>query len=327
MSVKLTTLGILIYAVMALYLAAGAALASRRRAALAALAVLGLADAAAAVILRALAAARPEFMPRYEVALACGIIIYAALALALAAGAVLKREGPAGTVLFAAGFAAAAAAFVVRWDQAGHAPLQNMFEVFLCLGMLMGPITLFCRRFLGVRLEGADALIGVIILFPAGFVFKAEPQRLPPALQSFLFVPHVAAYMLSYVVLAKAAVLAFLGLFRDRPGADPGALDYAASADRVARLGFPLLTLGLMLGMWWGKIAWGDYWNWDPKELWSLVSWLAYVGYFHFRYMFGQKHRRANCAWLVAGLVAIAITLLWVNLARLFAGGLHSYAT
>ncbi|RPJ31170.1 MAG: c-type cytochrome biogenesis protein CcsB, partial [Planctomycetaceae bacterium] len=91
-------------------------------------------------------------------------------------------------------------------------------------------------------------------------------------------------------------------------------------------IGFPLLTLGLVLGSWWGQLAWGNYWGWDPKELWSLASWLVYVGYFHWRYMFGKIHSRINSLWAIAGMAAIIITLLWVNLSRLFPG-LHSYAT
>jgi ABC-type transport system involved in cytochrome c biogenesis permease subunit len=95
---------------------------------------------------------------------------------------------------------------------------------------------------------------------------------------------------------------------------------------RMVCLGFPLLTLGLLLGSVWGKLAWGDYWGWDPKEMWSLASWLVYLGYFHFRYMFGKKHPRINSMWVVLGIVVILVTLLWVNLSRLFSG-LHSYAT
>jgi len=257
-----------------------------------------------------------------------GILIYVVMALYLAAAvAFARRKRALGTGLFVAGFAVAGAAFILRWIEVRHAPLQNMFEVFLCLGMLMWPISLFSRRMLGVGGEAADAVLGAIILFPAGFVFKAEVQHLPPALQSFLFIPHVAAYMLSYVVMAKAAVPAAQGLFRRRPLDDFAALDYEDAANRIARLGFPLLTLGLVLGMWWGKRAWGDYWNWDPKELWSFISWLVYLAYFHFRYMFGLRFKRANCAFLVAGLVAIVLTLLWVNLARIFSGGMHSYAS
>jgi ABC-type transport system involved in cytochrome c biogenesis permease subunit len=94
----------------------------------------------------------------------------------------------------------------------------------------------------------------------------------------------------------------------------------------MACLGFPLLTIGLILGSWWGKLAWGDYWGWDPKEMWSLASWLVYVTYLHFRYMYGKKYPRINSLWVVLGMIVIVITLLWVNLSRLFAG-LHSYAT
>ena len=257
-----------------------------------------------------------------------GILIYVVMALYLAAAAMLTmRKRLAGTVFFAIGFGIAAFAFVLRWVEVDHVPLQNMFEVFLCLGGLMWPLSLFCRRYLGVGGEAADAVIGFIVLFPAGFIFNAEPQQLPPALQSFLFLPHVASYMLSYVILAKAAVPAFMGLLAERPAGDPAALNYEAAANRVARMGFPLLTLGLVLGMWWGKVAWGDYWNWDPKELWSLISWLMYLGYFHFRYMLGLRFNRINCSLLIAGLVAIIFTLLWVNLSRIFASPLHSYAS
>jgi ABC-type transport system involved in cytochrome c biogenesis permease subunit len=90
-------------------------------------------------------------------------------------------------------------------------------------------------------------------------------------------------------------------------------------------LGFPLLTLGIVLGSFWGKIAWGDYWNWDPKEMWSLATWLVFIGYFHYRYMTGVKYLKINCLWIVTGFAFIVITLLWVNLSRIFIG-LHNYA-
>jgi ABC-type transport system involved in cytochrome c biogenesis permease subunit len=213
----------------------------------------------------------------------------------------------------------------------------------------------------------ADILIGVLVLFPAGFIFNAEPQQLPPALQSWLFGPHVFVYILSYVLMTKAAVQAIItwhGLPRGT-GFQPvkNSTDIPQTANRknysisfsafsapapcsfseaggsavnkrlppedatyrMVCAGFPLLTLGLILGSVWGQSAWGDWWGWDPKELWSLASWLIYLGYFHFRYMFAKKFPRLNSAWVILGLIVIIITLLWVNLSRLFPG-LHSYA-
>jgi ABC-type transport system involved in cytochrome c biogenesis permease subunit len=254
-----------------------------------------------------------------------GMLIYAAM-LAYVGGLIstLLSRPRVGRGLFVVGFTVSVAAFVYRWFDAGHVPLQNLFEVFLCLGMLAYPVSWFCRRLLGVGGPSWDMLIGVVVLFPAGFVFSAQPQQLPPALQSPLFVPHVAIYMLSYILLGKATFWAIIQL-TGRPS-DEGLLSPEQASYHLVCAGFPLLTGGLLLGSVWGQLAWGDWWGWDPKELWSLASWLLYVGYFHFRHMFGTRHARLNSLWVIAGMVAILITLLWVNLSRLFPG-LHSYAT
>ncbi|NIA22290.1 MAG: hypothetical protein GWP05_10090, partial [Anaerolineaceae bacterium] len=214
-----------------------------------------------------------------------GYLIYGVMALYLLAAPLLfasllltkakKRVGTIlywiGMIVYGLGFLVAVAAFVVRWKQVHHAPMQNMFEAFLMLGMLLFPISLFCRLFMRVGHEWWDAMLGIIVLFPAGFIFSAEPQHLPPALQSPLFVPHVSAYMLSYMILAKGGIQALITLVvgRGKVG-DERLVSPEEGTFRMVKFGFPLLTLGLVLGAWWGKVVWGDYWNWDPKELWSL---------------------------------------------------------
>jgi len=298
-----------------------------------------------------------------------GLLIYITVAAYLLAFlTMIAGRIRAGRTLFFTGFVVAVLSYGYRWYDVQHVPLQNLFEVFLFLGVLGYPISWFCRRVLRIGGQWADALIGAVVLFPAGFVFHAEPMQLPPALQSWLFTPHVAVYMLSYIFMAKAAFQAGEQLAGRRRVARPSTawgwllrgegvpplrvtdilhairgrdgLDTAEPSPRAAPLtlppeqatyeliaiGFPLLTLGLVLGSWWGKLAWGDYWGWDPKELWSLASWLVYLGYFHWRHMFGKKHPRINSLWAIAGMIAIMITLLWVNLSKLFPG-LHSYAT
>ncbi len=254
-------------------------------------------------------------------------MIYIAIAAYLSAFlTTLPGRTRAGQLFYIFGFIVAVLSFGYRWYDVHHVPLQNLFEVFLCLGMICCPISLLCRRILNVGGGCSDMLIGAIVLFPAGFVFNAQPQFLPPALQSRLFAPHVAVYMLSYIFMAKAALQAISQLAGKSPNPDEKLLPPEQAAYRMICIGFPLLTLGLILGSCWGKLAWGDYWGWDPKELWSLASWLVYVGYFHFRYMFGTRHPRINSTWAIAGMVFIVITLLWVNLSRLFPG-LHNYAS
>jgi len=256
-----------------------------------------------------------------------GLLIYAAIAAyVLAFVTSLLQCRKAGHILYIFGFIIAVLAFGYRWYHVQHVPLQNLFEVFLCLGMICYPTSLFCRRILCVGGRYSDMLIGAIVLFPAGFIFSARPQQLPPALQSWLFAPHVAVYMLSYILMAKATFQALFQLTGKSYDGTEALLPPEQATYRMICAGFPMLTLGLVLGSWWGKLAWGDYWGWDPKELWSLASWLVYVGYFHFRYMFGKKHARINSTWAIAGMVVIVITLLWANLSKLFSG-LHSYAT
>jgi len=150
-----------------------------------------------------------------------GLLVLAGMALYGVAAALLTvaRLRAAGRAVFAAGFAAALAAFVVRWIEVEHLPMQNMFEIFLCLGVLALPMSAFCRAFLKTDGEAGDAFLGFLVLLPAALIFGADPQHLPPALQHWLFAPHVAAYLIAYMILAKAARQAGVGLVKGAWGA------------------------------------------------------------------------------------------------------------
>lgn len=84
----------------------------------------------------------------------------------------------------------------------------------------------------------------------------------------------------------------------------------------------PLWTFAIVAGAIWAEAAWGRYWGWDPKETWSLITWLVFAGYLHARATAGWRGRRA--AWLaVGGLVTFVFNYFVVNLVF---SGLHSYA-
>ena len=141
-----------------------------------------------------------------------GLLIYTTIAAyVLAFLTSLLRRPIAGHVLYVFGFAIAVFTYGYRWYDVRHVPLQNLFEVFLFLGMIY-PVSLFCRCILRSGGYAADMLIGAIVLFPAGFYINAQPQQLPPALQSWLYTPHVAVYMLSYIFMAKATFQALCQL-------------------------------------------------------------------------------------------------------------------
>lgn len=232
------------------------------------------------------------------------------------------RRLRAGWAVYACGFVVACGSLAARWLEVGHAPLRSMYEVFLVLAALVFPLSVLTVRAWRAPGHRWDMLTGVALLVPAGFVMSAVGSKLPPPLQTPLFIPHVMAYMLAYVLLAKAAILAIPLLAPGRP--DRAARE--AASHKVARLGMVFLTGGLILGAWWAKLAWGRFWGWDPKEMASLATWLIYVAYFHFRALYGRRLVRANAALLLAGLAAVVFTLLAVSYLRAL-GGIHSYAT
>ncbi|MGN0826981.1 MAG: cytochrome c biogenesis protein [Kiritimatiellia bacterium] len=208
----------------------------------------------------------------------------------------------------------------LRSFETRHWPMQNLFEFFLCLGAVLPWVSLGTQSRLKVDTRLADALMGLILLFPAGFVFDDGVKPLPPALRSPLFMPHVGAYVLGYVLLFRGAVMA-LPWFR--AASVEKVRDRAVSATVLS--GYLLISFGMVLGAIWGKLAWGHYWQWDPKECWSLATWLVFTGWLHFRLRFGLTRPRLSAGILWLGVVGIVLTLTWVNLSRLFPG-LHNYA-
>ena len=203
--------------------------------------------------------------------------------------------------MYGLAFLGAVAMLVHRGITTGHPPMQNMYEFLICTAALLPVLTFVSARWDRQDTLLVDSLLLAIVLIPVGFFMDGSVKRLMPALQSPFFVPHVGAYVIGYVLLVRAAM---------------------GAGRRLVGLGFFLLTLGLVLGAWWGKVCWGHWWQFDPKEMWSLATWLLYAAYFHLR---PRLSPRADRAFLVAGAVMVVLTLTWINLSRLFTG-MHSYA-
>ena len=202
-------------------------------------------------------------------------------------------------------FAGTVAMLIHRGLSTGHAPLQNMYEFLMCSSAFI-PL----GTFVGLRGQDektaqrtllVDAFLQMFVLLPVCFFMDGRVKHLMPALQSPFFIPHVGAYVIGYILLVRAA----LGV-----------------GVRTVATGFFLLTLGLVLGATWGKVCWGHWWQFDPKEMWSLATWLVYAAYFHLRPYLSVRAQRA---FLIAGAVMVVLTLTWINLSRIFTG-MHSYA-
>jgi len=90
---------------------------------------------------------------------------------------------------------------------------------------------------------------------------------------------------------------------------------------KLITLGFPLLTLAIITGALWAESAWGSYWRWDPKEVWSLITWFIYALVLHARLTAGWRGRKAAML-SIAGFISVIFTFFGVNL---LLKGLHAF--
>lgn len=206
-------------------------------------------------------------------------------------------------------------------------PYADMWEylVTLAFGMSIAAIV-FERRYGERAIVGASLLIMAVLLTTTQLAFSGTIEPLIPALQNNrLLAIHVACMIAAYSALsvAFAASVVYLAQGSRERFARLPRRDAAQRIEHGAILaGFPLLGLGIALGAYWGNIAWGRYWGWDPKESTALASWLVYAVYMHVRVVGSWKGDRVALV-SVAGFSCILFNIFVVNFVL---AGLHSYA-
>lgn len=230
----------------------------------------------------------------------------------------LLRRSRFAYIVMGAAWAVNAAVLVLNGLIVNDLPLGNMYQVQVVLSLCFLPLffLLSIRERLswtGVYFAFASALpvVGAI------FMDKQAAWKRMPALQSGWFVPHVLAYMISYAL----CVVAFILLIRLWCAKEKSELRRAVY--QILRTAFPFMTFGMLSGALWAEEAWGQYWSWDAKEVWSLITWGLYLVYFHCRKSAWHKH--ADWAHLLAFL-ALLTTFFLVNLLPKLGSLLHSYA-
>jgi cytochrome c-type biogenesis protein CcsB len=230
------------------------------------------------------------------------------------------------------------ALFIERWHAAGRAPLKSLFESLVFFALCLAIVYLAFERIYRTRVFGVPAMmLSLGCLVYALVKWDAEIVKLPPALQSPWFVPHVMVYFVGYAAVALAFALAIIQLLAPRVPLVERLLNFRAGtimtgepvdvekmSYELVRFGFALLTVGLLVGSVWAKSAWGDFWVWDPKENWSLVTWLIYGGYLHLRRVRGWRGERA--AWLlIIGFAVVMFTYLGMHLLPTAEESAHVY--
>jgi cytochrome c-type biogenesis protein CcsB len=222
---------------------------------------------------------------------------------------------------------------VLRAVSVSRPPWGNMYEFSITAAFVAAIALLALAR---TRAGRALAVWVVLLVFAtlsiAVTVLYLPPGPLVPALRSYWLVVHVGAAVLAFGLFTVAAVVSALQIAAERAERRRVTRGFSASlpasstldrlAYRLIAIAFPIWTIGpLILGAIWAEASWGRYWGWDPKEVWALITWLAYAAFLHARATAGWKGAKAS----VVSLVAYGTVLFSYFGVNIVFNGLHSY--
>ena len=221
---------------------------------------------------------------------------------------------------------------ITRWVKTGHPPMVRLFELTILFSWMIMVIGIVVSvRFKLGWLHPVAAIVVAICMAATAFM-DSTVQPLVPALQSNWLTFHVITCFVSYAGFAVAFLIG-LAYYIMRLGAAVHMTSSGAISDETTRVfeavmykcvlfGVPLLTIGIVTGAVWANSAWGTYWSWDPKETWSLITWIIYAMYLHLRKRPFWRGTR-SIVFNMLGFAAVLFTWFGVNYVLT---GLHSYS-
>ena len=249
-----------------------------------------------------------------------------------------QRAAGVGSTVFVLATLLHLAAVLARGASVQRVPWSDAYE-YAVSGALMVSLVFVVLLRNGERWRwlGTFVVVPVLLtLMVATSFFYTEASALSPALQSSWLVVHVSIAFLSSALLTIGFSLAVVQLVQHRQEAVvaaggapsrflqrvPSSLQLEQTSFQLHAVAFVLWTFTVVAGAIWAAEAWGRYWGWDPKEVWSFVIWVVYAAYLHARSTAGWAGPRS--AWIaVLGFACLLFNFFGVN--YLFVGN-HSYA-
>ncbi|MEW6215484.1 MAG: c-type cytochrome biogenesis protein CcsB [Nitrospirota bacterium] len=229
------------------------------------------------------------------------------------------------------GFTIHTISIIYRYVAAGHIPITNFHEATSFFSWCIVLIFFFLQFRYRISLLCSFIMPIVFVLMLSSSMLPREIKPLSPVLQSYWLGIHTVLAFLGNAAFALASGIGTMylvqehyvkskhlgGLFERLPSLQT--LDEVNY--RLITLGFPLLTLAIITGALWAESAWGSYWNWDTREVWSLITWFIYAIVLHARLTAGWRGKRAALLSII-GFLTILIAFFGIKLLR---KGLHVF--
>lgn len=222
-------------------------------------------------------------------------------------------------IVWCCGIALSATIVINNYLMNGYMPFVSMYQVLTFLAVVFAPVYLYVRYMRdGAFMKRYFIATQGVLMTGVFFMDQNSVWSFPPALQSGYFIPHVFSYMISYSLVAIAAILCVMLPFKR----SDMRMQYRKGIYDLAITAFPFMVLGMLLGALWANACWGHFWSWDLKEAWALVTVLSIAVYLHFR----RHHALSRYAeiFVVLAFLFEIITLFFVGM---FGGdSVHAYS-
>jgi cytochrome c-type biogenesis protein CcsB len=224
--------------------------------------------------------------------------------------------------------------FILRWMAGGHIPMAGGFDSMNLMAIATGIIGIVfsLKQSSNQAIKQSSALLTMGFCLLVAMMSGSNPPvtNLMPVLSSPLLCLHVAVIMISYALFFFLMMIGIAGLItlkHCRPSRRHTTSNQTIKQS-LHRLGmmllYPavfLLALGIIIGALWANISWGNYWTWDPKEVWALITLIVYALPLH-PTLKVSRSPRAFFLYCALAFLSVIITYFGVNL---LLGGLHAY--
>lgn len=221
-------------------------------------------------------------------------------------------------ILLGVSFLALTFGLALRWIISGNVPMSNGYESMLTVAWLVMLISILMQLRIRIVMVFGFLISGFFLL--VSHINQMDPAigQMMPVLNSPLLSIHVSIIMMSYALLSLTFICGIMGICLRSHGEELQALSRIFLYPALTTMGF-----GIFIGAIWANVSWGNYWSWDSKETWALITFMIYAVVVHTQSLPVFRKPLVYHIYITLAFLSIAMTYFGVNY---FLTGMHSYA-
>ena len=221
-------------------------------------------------------------------------------------------------ILLGVSFLALTFGLALRWIISGNIPMSNGYESMLTVAWFVMLISILMQLRIRIVMVFGFLISGFFLLVSHINLMDPAIGQMMPVLNSPLLSIHVSIIMMSYALLSLTFICGIMGIYLRSHGEELQALSRIFLYPALTTMGF-----GIFIGAIWANVSWGNYWSWDSKETWALITFMIYAVVVHTQSLPVFRKPLVYHIYITLAFLSIAMTYFGVNY---FLTGMHSYA-